>query len=143
MVLGTMVIRRSDSNWSLIDSNQILQYSFNGDYQYNLNETWIERTLDTQHHLISNLNYHTKYGVVQSQEITSSISVTGIAYSRKALTVLDSDVTKNLLSESYSEYGGRYDNCGGVDLGHIDKVNVSGSLNYNLLDVPIVAQKTD
>jgi hypothetical protein len=94
-------------------------------------------TLDTFFHRITSFTFHHSYhfsGIFAS-EITD-ISIKGLRYSQQKLIVEDSDITKDLIDAQYSSEGKlRPAGSEGSTLLSVDKVNISGTVNYNLLDV--------
>lgn len=131
-----LIISRFDSNWKSMDSDLVIKYAYNKSYTYIVNERSASIKLDTTLHRIVSLHYYYRHGVIPSEMVEAEITISGLAYSLDGFSVLDSDAKKNIISASYGySFGAHSSNYGGTSLYDVSKVNVSGSLNYNILSV--------
>ena len=133
-----VVILRSDSAWNFIDSNEsLVYYKDNSQPPFSNDVTTIRIAIDSVSHSIRSLFFQHEYtfptgGVSKKFEI----DIKGIKFNRQKLIVEDSNITRSLLSANYSSKWGLHSNDYGASyVKHIDKVTISGSLNYNLLSV--------
>ncbi len=140
-----VTISQSDTNWIYVDSTQTLNYySSISPYPYLHYNTTMQIILDSATHRIRSFTINYDYASIPSSSLKYTISISGLKYTIKNLIAEDSDITKNLLEVAYSYKEGAHSNdYGGQDLIQAAKINISGALNYNLLDIPLVAQKSD
>lgn len=140
-----MIIVRTDSLLHYSDSTQTILYLKSYNTSPDNDTIAYVITLDTLMRRISTFTFHHTHlysGIFGIEH--EDISIKGLRYSQKNLMVEDSDISKDLISARYSvENKERPAGSSGRTLLSVDKVTISGSLNYSLLDVePVIPQLT-